>query len=492
MHIEPDLCWNAVRTRDRRFDGRFFVGVTSTGIYCRPICPARTPARRNVDFYASAAAAEAAGFRPCRRCRPETAPGSAAWQGTSATVARALRLIDDGALDEGSVEALGARLGVTGRWLRALFAEQLGASPLEVAQTRRVHLARRLLDETSLPLEDVAAASGFGSARRLREALQRTFRRPASELRRAGASVVPGLSLELGARAPFDPAPLLAFFAARAIPGVESVDGDTYARTVTLDGAAGVLEVRAMAGEQTVRLRVHSARPLPLLPVAARVTRMFDLEADATAIAAHLSADPLLARAFRGRAVRVPGAWDAFELGVRAMLGQQITVAAARTLAARIVAACGEPLAVPHGALTHLFPTPAALAGAPLETLGLTRARAAALRGYATAVADGSLKLDELGSAEEAEARLVQLPGIGPWTAQYIAMRAVHDPDAFPAGDLIVRQALARGGKLPTERETLARADRWRPWRACATLALWAHMSAKNARAKTERRSRKP
>lgn len=497
MTIEPDLCWNAVRTRDRRFDGRFFVGVTSTGIYCRPICPARTPARRNVDFYASAAAAEAAGFRPCRRCRPETAPGSAAWQGTSATVARALRLIDDGALDEGSVEALGARLGVTGRWLRALFAEQLGASPLDVAQTRRVHLARRLLDETSLPLEDVATASGFGSARRLREALQRTFRRPASELRRAGgaAPAVPGLALRLGARAPFDPAPLLAFFAARAIPGVESVEGDTYARTVTLDGASGVLEARAIAGEQAVRLRMHSARPLPLLPVAARVTRMFDLEADATAIAAHLSADPMLARAFRGRAVRVPGAWDSFELGVRAILGQQITVAAARTLAARIVAACGKPLAAPHGALTHLFPTPAALAAAPLESLGLTRARAAALRGFAAAAADGSLKLDELGSAEEAEARLVQLPGIGPWTAQYIAMRAVHDPDAFPAGDLIVRQALARGGKLPTERETLARAERWRPWRAYATLALWAQMSeksSKNARAKTQKRSSRP
>ncbi len=487
MHITSELCWNAVRTRDRRFDGRFFVGVTSTGIYCRPICPARTPARRNVRFFASAAAAEAAGHRPCRRCRPETAPGSAAWQGTSATVARALRLIDDGALDEGSVEALGARLGVTGRWLRALFAEQLGASPLDVAQTRRVHLARRLLDETSLPLEDVAAASGFGSARRLREALQRTFRRPASELRRAGASTVPGLSLRLGARAPFDPAPLLAFFAARAIPGVESVDGDTYARTVTLDGTSGVLEVRAVPGEQAVRLRMHSSRPLPLLPVAARVTRMFDLEADAAAIASHLSADPLLARAFTRRAVRVPGAWDAFELGVRAMLGQQITIAAARTLAARIVAACGEPLAVTHGALTHLFPTPAALAGAPLETLGLTRARAAALRGFAAAVADGSLKLDELGSAEEAQARLVKLPGIGPWTAQYVAMRAVHDPDAFPAGDLIVRQALARSGKLPSEREVLARAERWRPWRAYATLALWAHMSTKTAHAKKKR-----
>ncbi|MCC6652776.1 MAG: DNA-3-methyladenine glycosylase 2 family protein, partial [Candidatus Eisenbacteria bacterium] len=437
---QPELLWNALTSRDRRFDGRIFVGVSSTGIYCRPICPARTPARRNVNFYPSAAAAEAAGFRPCRRCRPETAPGSAAWQGTSATVARALRLIDEGALDSGSVEALGARLGVSGRWLRNLFAEQLGASPLDVAQTRRVHLARRLLDESSLPLADVAAASGFGSARRLREALQRTFRRPASELRRAGGPATAGFALELRARAPFDGAPLLAFFATRAIPGVESVEGDTYSRTVRMDGVDGVLEVTAPAARHAVRLRLHSSRPLPLLPVVARVTRMFDLEADSAAIAQQLSRDPLLARALKGRAVRVPGAWDAFELGVRALLGQQITVAAARTLAARIVEACGEQLDSPRDALTHVFPTPAALAAAPLESLGLTRARAAALRGFAAAVAEGALRLDELGSAEEAEARLVKLPGIGPWTAQYIAMRAVHDPDAFPAGDLVVRQ----------------------------------------------------
>jgi AraC family transcriptional regulator of adaptative response / DNA-3-methyladenine glycosylase II len=226
-----------------------------------------------------------------------------------------------------------------------------------------------------------------------------------------------------------------------------------------------------------VRLRHSSERCL--LPVVARVTRMFDLEADSATIAPHLARDPLLARALKGRAVRVPGAWDAFELGVRALLGQQITVAAARTLAAHIVAECGERLTSPRGALTHLFPTPAALAAAPLESLGLTRARAAALRGFAAAVAEGALRLEELGSAEEAEARLVKLPGIGPWTAQYIAMRAVHDPDAFPAGDLVVRQALARGGKLPSERDVKARAERWRPWRAYATLALWAHQGAK-------------
>ncbi|MFN8589695.1 MAG: Ada metal-binding domain-containing protein [Candidatus Eisenbacteria bacterium] len=483
MTIEPELCWNAVRTRDRRFDGRFFVGVTSTGIYCRPICPARTPARRNVRFFASAAAAEAAGHRPCRRCRPETAPGSAAWLGTSATVARALRLIEEGALDEGSVETLGARLGVTGRWLRALFAEQLGASPIEVAQTRRVHVARRLLDETRLPLEDVAAASGFGSARRLRDALQRTFRRPASELRRAGAPAASGPALRLAARPPFDPAPLLAFLAARAIPGVESVDGATYSRSVELDGASGVLLVTA--DTRGVRLELQSARPLPLLPVVARVTRLFDLDADVTAIAAHLKRDALLARALGAGHVRVPGAWGAFELGVRALLGQQVTVAAARTLAARLVANCGAPLAEPSGTLTHLFPTPVAVAAAPLETLGLPRARAAALRGFARAVADGTVVLDAFEDASAAEAALVALPGIGPWTAQYIAMRAVHDPDAFPAGDLVVRQALARGGKLPGEREARVRAERWRPWRAYATIALWRHMGAAAAKRRT-------
>ena len=477
MPLDPEICWRAWTTRDRRFDGSFFMGVSSTGIYCRPVCPARLPARRHCTFFASAAAAEAAGFRPCRRCRPETAPGSPAWQGTSALVQRALRLIESGALDEASVETLADRLGVTSRWLRELFAEHVGASPLEVALTRRVHFARRLLDDTDLPIADVAVASGFASARRLRAAFGRTFRRPPAEVRRTPLPAARGaLAMRLPAREPFEPAPLLAFLAARAIPGVEQVEGAVYRRTVSLEGGAATFEIEA--GAHGLVLRVAGAGPASLPRFVAGAARRFDLDADAAGIAAHLARDPLLRRALGGGTVRVPGAWEPFELGVRALLGQQVSVAAARTLAGRLVRACGTPLARPEGALTHLIPSPAAVAAAALETLGLTRARAAALRGFSRAVADGTLDLGAFTGLGDAVGRLTALPGIGEWTAQYLAMRALGEPDAFPAGDLGVRRALARGGELPHERNVLARAESWRPWRAYATLALWAHEAA--------------
>ena len=478
MNLDPEICWRAWTSRDRRFDGRFYMGVASTGIYCRPGCPARMPARRNASFYSSSAAAEAAGFRPCLRCRPETAPGSAAANGTTATVARALRLIQDGRLDDGSVEGLADRLGVTSRWLRQLFHEQVGASPLEVAMTRRVHFARRMLDETTMPLAEIALASGFSGERRLRAAVQRTFRRPPSALRghRAGASAT--LALCVPARSPFDARPLLAFFAARAIPGVEQVDGRVYRRTVSLAGEAAVLAIEAPQAECGVRVSLAHIPPAALLGVVARVTRLFDLDADTRAIAAHLSSDPLLRRVLPRSGVRVPGAWDAFEIVVRAMLGQQVSVAAARTVAGRIVRACGVPLAAPAAGLTHLFPQPAALAQAPLEELGMTRARAAALRGVSAAVAAGDLDLDGFGTLEDAVERLVRERGIGNWTAQYIAMRALREPDAFPAGDLILRRAISRNGDNPSEHEVAARAERWRPWRAYAAIALWSHSAA--------------
>ena len=483
MTLDPDICWRAWTSRDRRFEGRFFLGVTSTRIYCRPGCPARVPARRNARFYGSAAAAEAAGFRPCLRCRPETTRGSAAWQGTSATVARALRLIDEGLLDGGSVERLADRLGITSRWLRQLFNEQVGASPLEVAMTRRVHFARRLLDETGMRLADIALATGFASERRLRAAIQATFRRPPSALRgRGDAARGAALALRVPARAPFAPAPLLAFFAARAIPGVEAIEGATYRRTIVLDGALTTLEVELDAATPGLTLRVPEAAPRSLLPLVARVTRLFDLDADAMTIAAHLRRDPVLAKIVPVTGVRVPGAWDAFELGVRALLGQQVSVAAARTLAGRLVHACGTALPTPCGTLTHVFPDAAAVAAAPLEALGLTRARAAALRGFAAAVASGALDLAAPGELEESVARLTALPGIGDWTAQYIALRALREPDAFPAGDLAVRKALARGKTLPSERDVRTHAERWRPWRAYATLALWTHTAAATPR----------
>jgi len=479
MTLDPEICWRAFRGRDRRFDGRFFLAVTTTGIYCRPGCPAKQPARRNVRFYASPAAAESAGFRACLRCRPDSAPGSAAWNGTSATVTRALRLIDDGLLTHGSLERLASRLGITSRWLRRLFADQVGASPLEVARSRRAHFARKLLAETALPIEQVALAAGFGGARRLRDAMQATFHRPPVALRGrrdAPPAAVddPGaLALRLPARPPFDPRPTLAFLAARAVPSVEHVSERSYRRTIALSsGEPAVIELRA-DGSDCVTLLLPAAAAADLPRVVARATRAFDLDADVRGIAEHLSTDPRLRTALGTRHVRVPGSFDPFEAGVRALVGQQVSVAAARTLLGRIVAVHGAPLEPPADTLTHLFPSPRALADAPLERLGLTGPRARALRSFATAVADGTLDLGSFTDLDDAVARLTALPGIGEWTAHYLALRALGEPDAFPAGDLHVRRALATQGRVPTEREAIARAESWRPWRAYAVIALW-------------------
>jgi AraC family transcriptional regulator, regulatory protein of adaptative response / DNA-3-methyladenine glycosylase II len=497
MTLDADICWRATTSRDRRFDGRFFIAVATTHIYCRPGCPARMPARRNVRFYSSAAAAETAGFRPCRRCRPDTSPGSAAWIGAPAVVARALRLIEGGALaahpdrdGERGVEALAARLGIGGRRLRQLFSEHVGASPLEVARTHRAHLARRLLESTALPLEHVAQAAGYASARRLHAALAATFRCSPGELRRGrrrAAARPAALELRLPARAPFDPAPLLAFLGARTVPGLERVERGAYRRAFSLGDDLGVLEAQPDARGITLSLSSASARSL--VPVAARIARMFDLDADTVAIAAQLRRDPALRACMPVAGVRVPGAWDPFEHAVRALLGQQVTVAGACTLAGRIVARCG--VALPAGlagdGLTHVFPTPARLATANLDGLGITGARVAAIRSLARAVDGGTLDLDAHGSLDDAVATLTALPGIGDWTAQYIALRALGEPDAFPAGDLGVRKALARDGRPASQREAVTRAEAWRPWRGYAVIALWTHSLAAPAATRTPR-----
>lgn len=482
MRLDPDRCYRAWVTRDRRFDGRFFMGVTTTGIYCRPGCPARVPARRNVCFYPSAAAAESDGFRPCLRCRPETAPGSAAAQGTHATVARALRLIEEGALETGSIETLASRLGITDRWLRELFQKQLGASPLDVAQTRRAHLARRVLDESTLPIHEVALAAGFAGERQMRRALQRTFRRSARELRgRVAPHRDAALTLHLPARAPFDPAPILAFLAARAIPGVEEVTNGRYRRSVVIGGTQAILTMQADNGRGvTMSLAPPIAGALPR--VVAKVTRIFDLDADVVAIGRHLAGDPILARAWKAAPQRLPGAWDPFELAVRALLGQQVSVVAARTLAGRLVLRAGRPLTHPDGALTHCFPTPEAIAALPLEAHAMPRARAEALRGLAEAIANGTLDLDSLRDLDHAVAALTERPGIGDWTAHYLAMRAFSEPDAFPASDLGIRKALARDGRMPTAREALQRAEAWRPWRSYAVFTLWRSLATPERR----------
>jgi AraC family transcriptional regulator of adaptative response / DNA-3-methyladenine glycosylase II len=489
--LEPDLCYRALRTRDSRFDGRFFVAVRSTGVFCRPICPARTPRQENCLFVQSAAAAREAGFRPCLRCRPEAAPGTPAWAGTSATVARALRLIEAGELDGSDVDALAARLGVGSRHLRRLFAKHLGASPRSVAQTRRVLFAKKLLDETDLPVVEVAMAAGYASVRRFNDAFRSAYGRSPRALRRArrqapspvrqqASSPVNGpgcdLTLQLSYRPPLAWAELLAFLAARAIPHVEAVADGAYQRSIEVSGVPGWVRVAPAARGAALLATVRLREPVPLVAVVGRLRRLFDLEADPHAIEASLATDPALAAAVAAHpGLRVPGAWDGFELAVRAILGQQVSVRGATTLAGRLVERFGEPAgAMAHGAVDLLFPAPERLARARLETIGLPGARAGAIRALAGAVSRGALVLDGSAAPERTRAALLALPGVGAWTAEYVAMRALREPDAFPAGDLGLRRALAdASGGLPSARALEERSRAWRPWRAYAALYLW-------------------
>jgi AraC family transcriptional regulator, regulatory protein of adaptative response / DNA-3-methyladenine glycosylase II len=467
----------ARQSRDARFDGRFFVAVTTTGIYCRPICPAPSAKTTNVRYYDTAAAAAEAGYRPCLRCRPEAAPGTPAWLGTSAVVRRALRLIHEGALDADSVEALAARVGVGPRHLDRLFARYVGASPLAVAQTRRLHFAKRLLDETDLPITEIALAAGFGSLRRFNDTFLKVYQRSPRELRRQrrdrpDAEQGEAVALRLTFRPPYDWEHVRAFLAKRAVPGVERVDTDGYARTVAAGTGHALVKVRLLEGANALELRVRGAPPGALFQLSSSARRMFDLAADPALIVQSFRTDALLGPLVRERpGLRIPGAWDPFECAVRAVLGQQVSVAAGRTLAARIVARAGRPIAVESDGLTHLFPTPAALAEANLDGLGITGGRVAALKSLARSVARGDL--DFHASTDEVCAKLAELPGFGDWTAQYIALRALAEPDAFPAADLVLRRVAARGGASLTTRALAARAEVWRPWRAYAVMHLW-------------------
>ncbi len=471
--LNRDACYRALRTRDARFDGRFYTAVLSTGIFCRPVCPARTPRPEHCVFFPSAAAAHAAGFRPCLRCRPELAPGVAGWRGTANTVSRALALIADGAWREDQdVEGLAERLGVGGRHLRRLFARHVGAPPVAVAQAQRVLFAKRLVAETALPMAEVALASGFGSVRRFNEVMRRTFQRPPLALRRGERDGSSGgaIALRLAHTAPYQWPSLLAFLGSRAIPGVEEVADGEYRRTFALDAALGSVAVRATPGGGHLLATIRVSRVAALPAVVGRLQRLLDLEADAQAIDAHLARDPLLAPLVTARpGLRVPGAWDPFELALRAILGQQVSVAAARTFAGRIASAYGER--APGGGL--VFPGAERLAGARLDRVGLTRARAAAVRSLARAVARDPSFLQARGDLEETVARLAELPGIGRWTAHYVAMRALREPDAFPDSDLGLLRALARRGVRTSPAGLPRRAEAWRPWRAYAAMHLW-------------------
>ena len=484
MQLDPAVCYRAMRARDARFDGRFFVAVRTTGIYCRPVCPAPTPRRENCTFVPCAAAAEEAGYRACLRCRPEAAPGTPAWQGSSATVTRALRLIEAGALDDAGVDALAAKLGVGDRHLRRLFATHLGSSPHAIAATRRSHYAKQLIDQTAMPMADIAFAAGFASVRRFNDAIRGAFRRPPRALRRAAQrgrdASDASIELRLAYRPPYAWNDLLGFLAARAIPGVECVTDGSYRRSFRQDDAIGWLEVGPVPGAHQLLVRIRAIGAPRLIDLARRLRALFDLGAAPDAIAVALRDDAALAPALRtAPGIRVPGALDGFELAVRAILGQQVSVRAATTLAGRLVTQfgaklpddCLSPLSE-GGMPTHEFPSAEVLADADVASIGLPTARAAAIRALARSVA-GGLRLEPAADPDAARDALLALPGVGEWTAAYVAMRALREPDAFPSGDLGLRRALGVGAA-----ELARRAEAWRPWRSYAAMLLWQHGTA--------------
>ena len=478
------VCYRALQSRDARFDGLIFVGVSSTRVYCRPICPARMPKFEYCSFYGSAAAAQEAGFRPCLRCRPETAPYLASWRGTTNTVSRALVLIDEGALDgpENSVQKLADRLGVGERQLRRLFLRHIGASPTSVAQTRRVLFAKQLIHDTRMPMSEVATAAGFSSLRRFNETFLALFHRPPRALRKRSPvkeqekSVV----LRLRYRPPYDWDNILAFLEARAIRSVEVVEDRSYLRTIEIDGVTGSIRVSHLPGQQSLEVAILFPSIKSLPTIVARVRRLFDLGADISTIDNHLSADPALARLVKQRpGLRAPGGWDGFEVAVRAVLGQQISVVAARRLTGCLVELHGR--LVPktfrnHPELARVFPDARRLASAASIGLGMPAARLLALKAVAEATACDPNLFCPLGGVEDTVTHLKAIRGIGEWTAQYIALRAVRESDAFPSTDVgLLRGAasIIEGIKV-SPADLLRRAECWRPWRAYAAQHLWA------------------
>jgi AraC family transcriptional regulator of adaptative response / DNA-3-methyladenine glycosylase II len=490
--LDPQTCERARLSRDARFDGLFFIAVSTTRIYCRPVCPASpSPKRENVTYYTTAAAAEAAGFRPCLRCRPELAPGNDAWQRGDHVVTRALKLIDGGLLQEHPVDELARRVGVGARQLRRLFVERLGAPPIDVHTTRRLLFAKQLLTETNMAVTDVALAAGFGSLRRFNAAFVQANRIAPRELRRKPhAGNGDSLTLRLNYRPPYDFPALLNFLRSRVLPGIELVDQDSYARVFGPAQAPGWLRLSVWPGQDNaLRLQLICPQPAQMLSVVTRVRRMFDLDADPQAIATALqSTAPLRALLRKNPGLRLPGSWDGFEVAVRAILGQQVSVAAARTLASRVVQRYGAvlPVAVAPG-LNRLFPTPEMLADADLNALGITTARAQSIRGVARAVLDGRVDFRAEQSLDEFVQRWVALPGIGEWTAHYMAMRALSHPDAFPAADLILRRAASRDGQMLSTKALTQLAEAWRPWRAYAVMQLWRSASPSTAKATASR-----
>ncbi|NUK25682.1 AlkA N-terminal domain-containing protein [Streptomyces lunaelactis] len=480
MHTDTERCVRAVRSKDARFDGWFFTAVLTTRIYCRPSCPVVPPKVENMTFYPSAAACQQAGFRACKRCRPDTSPGSPEWNARADAVARAMRLIQDGVVDREGVPGLAARLGYSTRQIERQLLAELGAGPLALARAQRAQTARLLIETTQLPMAEAAFAAGFSSIRTFNDTVREVFALAPSELRtratrsRSARPQTPGvIALRLPYRAPLNPSNLFGHLAATGVPGVEEWRDGAYRRTLGLPYGHGIVALTPRPGHIACRLSLTDPRDLTI--AISRCRWMLDLDADPEAVDDQLRTDPLLAPLVdKAPGRRVPRTVDAAEFAVRAVLGQQVSTAAARTHAARLVTAHGRAIDDPEGGLTHLFPSSEELAGLDPETLALPRSRRTTLTTLVGALAEGSLRLGLDSDWDQARARLTALPGFGPWTVEVIAMRALGDPDAFLPGDLGMRRAAADLGLPSTPAALTARAAAWRPWRAYAVQYLWA------------------
>nr|WP_174257522.1 DNA-3-methyladenine glycosylase 2 family protein [Phytoactinopolyspora alkaliphila] len=493
------MCYRAVGSRDSRFDGIFYSGVTSTGIYCRPSCPARTPKRENIRFYRSAAEAQSAGFRACRRCRPDTTPGSPEWNVRADVTARAMRLIADGVVDREGVHGLADRLGYSERQLHRSLVDEVGAGPLRLARSQRSHTARTLLETTTLPITEIAFAAGFASVRQFNDTMREVYGSTPTALRTRAAKVAgksrtggraediavcqgPAgtVQLRLAHRRPADILGLLQFLAVRAVPGVEEVVGTTYRRSVSLPHGPAVVELTPATG--WVHAVIRLTDPRDLTAAVARCRRVFDLDADPGAVDAVLGSDPALRPLVEATpGTLLPGTVDGHELAIRGVLGQQVSVAAARTIAGRLVVAHGKPLDAPVGTVTHTFPHVDELASVDPATFPMPRSRQRTLHEVAARLADGRVRLDPGADRDAAERELQEIPGIGPWTSSYVRMRALGDPDVFLPTDLGVKHGMQALGLEPAPNAVAEHSQRWRPWRSYALMHVWA--AATNASA---------
>lgn len=469
--LDEELCYRAVQSRDRRFDGWFYTAVRTTGIYCRPSCPAITPKRHNVEFYTTAATAQQRGFRACKRCRPDVSPGSPEWDRRGDVVARAMRLIADGAVDRYGVAGLAKRLSYSERQLNRLMTAELGVGPLAIAREHRARTARTLIETTDLSFTDIAFASGFGSVRQFNDTVRTAYATAPTDLRRRRATTPTSrLQVTLAARPPFAGGQLVSFLSVRAVPGIEHVDAGVYSRTLSLPHGRGVAVVRVADDGAAVAVELTLTDVRDLTPAVQRLRRLFDLDADPVAIDAALGADDVIGPLVeREPGLRVAGSVDPFETAVRAIIGQQVSIGGARTVAGRLVAALGVPLGIEHDDLAFAFPAPADIIEAPDEAFPMPASRRDTIRRLAGSVLDGDVQLDPAADRGELRGELLAIRGIGPWTADYILMRACADPDAFLPTDLGVIRAIEATGADD------AAVDRWRPWRSYALHHLWNH-----------------